>query len=100
MKIKIASLFFASILVLTLPTIAVAEVIKVTVNGMVCAFCAQGIKKNFLKVPGVTEVKPNLENKLVTIITKEDAVLTDTTIGNVIKDAGYDLKEIVRSKNE
>lgn len=100
MKNKIVSLLFASIIAITLPAIVFAEVIKITVNGMVCSFCAQGIKKNFLKVPGVTDVKPDLENKLVTITTKEGVELPDSTISDLIKDAGYDLKEIVRSKSE
>lgn len=100
MKTKIVPIMFALLTVLSFAQVAMAEVINVTVNGMVCAFCAQGIKKNFLKMPGVTDVKPNLENKLVTIITKDEGALSNAAIKEIIKDAGYDVNGIEREKNE
>ena len=73
-----------------------AEEIRVTVNGMVCAFCAQGIKKQFSAVEGVERVDPDLEHRLVVIHAKAGATLPDEKIKSIIKDAGYDVVSIER----
>ncbi len=79
-----------------IPTLAVAEEIRVSVNGMVCSFCAQGIKKTFGNLVEVESVSPDLENKLVVIVTKKDQLLTDARIEELIKDSGYEVKKIER----
>ena len=52
-----------------------ADTIKATVNGMVCGFCATGIEKTFKAQPEVKTVDVDLENKLVTIQTKQGQTL-------------------------
>lgn len=49
---------------------ATAE-IKVSVKGMVCGVCAQGIEKKFKAEPAVQKVEVSLENKLVTLDLKD-----------------------------
>ena len=44
---------------------AFAEEITITVKGMVCSFCAQGITHTFSKFGDVTDVKFDLDNKVV-----------------------------------
>ena len=78
------------------PVFASAEEIKVTVKGMVCSFCAQGIKKNVSKIPEVESVNPDLEKKLVVITTKADKTISDEKIKEIITDAGYEVSQIVR----
>lgn len=84
------------LLVFVTPATALAEEIRVTVKGMVCSFCAQGIKKNFSKLDAVQSVDPDLENKIVTIKTKEGATLQDENIKNIITEAGYEVANIER----
>lgn len=86
----------AVIAIATIPSLAMAEEIRVNVNGMVCSFCAQGIKKTFGKLAEVESVSPDLENKLVIIVTKKDQLLADEKIKELIKDAGYDVTKIER----
>jgi len=96
-------LLLTLIAVFTMTGAAYAETIKVTVNGMVCAFCATGIEKTFKAQPEVDNVKVNLEDKLVTINTKEGQKLDDAKVEKVITDAGYSINGIVRGdgvKNE
>jgi len=76
-----------------------AETEKVTVNGMVCAFCAQGIKKSFSKLDAVDQTIVDLDHKLVTIITKQGQKLDDATIEKAIKDNGFDTVKIERSNS-
>ncbi len=87
---------FAMLLSIVIPSFAVAEEIKITVKGMVCSFCAQGIKKQFSSIAGIEKVEPNLDQKLVVVTIKEGAVLADDRIKEVIKDAGYDVVSIER----
>lgn len=64
--------------------------IKVGVKGMVCAFCAQGIEKNFLKQPEVSKVEVSLENKYVKLKFKEGKTLAKDKIVEILKEAGYE----------
>ena len=77
---------------------ALAETIKTTVNGMVCAFCATGIEKTFRKQPEVATVKVDLATKLVTITTKPGKTLSDAKIKEVVTYSGYTMGRIVREK--
>ncbi len=79
-------------------TSAFAEEIKVTVNGMVCAFCSTGIEKTFKKQQEVESVTVDLDKKLVTVHTNNKENLTDDKIKKLITDAGYTVTDIKRAK--
>jgi copper chaperone CopZ len=68
-----------------------AEVAKVTVNGMVCAFCAQGIEKTISKMPQTKAVYVNLDKKIVAVEPKDGQKLDMNKIKAGIMDAGYDV---------
>lgn len=91
-------LFMAMVLTFSFPGAVYAGTIKVAVNGMVCAFCATGIEKSFKAQPKVTDVKVDLDNKLVTIQTKKNDTLSDADIKKIITDAGYAVQSIDRGK--
>jgi mercuric ion binding protein len=77
---------------------ALADTVKATVHGMVCAFCATGIEKKFKTNPEVDTIKIDLAKKLVTIKTKPGQTISDAKITEVIKYAGYSVENIVREK--
>lgn len=66
------------------------EELKVTVRGMVCAFCAQGIEKNFKKQPEVEKIKVSLADKYVQITFKDGQRIPNEKIAIMLKDAGYE----------
>jgi copper chaperone CopZ len=68
-----------------------ADVAKVTVNGMVCAFCAQGIEKTISKMPQTKAVYVNLDKKIVAVEPKDGQKLDMAKIKAGIVDAGYDV---------
>lgn len=76
-----------------------AETAKITVHGMVCDFCAQGIEKSFNKLDAVDKTIVDLDNMLVTVKTKDGQTLDDATIQNVIKDNGFDTVKIERTNS-
>lgn len=75
---------------------ALAEEVKVKVNGMVCAFCAQGIEHSLKEEKTVEHVKVDLDAGVVTIHTKDKQVIADKTIDGIITDAGFTVESIER----
>ena len=71
-----------------------AESIKATVNGMVCAFCAQGIEKTLMKMPATKAVFVDLKKKVVAVEAKDGQTLDGKIISAEIKDAGYDVVKL------
>lgn len=74
-----------------------AATIEMTVNGLVCGFCAQGIEKTLRKNPATADVLVSLENRLVAVATKQGADIPDAQLRKALTDAGYDVKAIERT---
>ena len=83
---------------LLLPSTVFAEQITITVKGMVCSFCAQGLKKTFGKIDDVKKIDVDLENKFVRLDVKDGSLLSDREIEKTIRDAGFDVLKIERAK--
>ena len=64
-------------------------IIDIKVRGMVCSFCAQGIKKSISKLKVVEDVKVNLKKGFVSIQVKENEKLDMKEIEQIIIDSGY-----------
>lgn len=73
-----------------LPALA-AQSIKATVNGMVCAFCAQGIEKRLSRMDATKAVFVDLRNRTVAVEAKEGRTLDQKAIAAEITDSGYDV---------
>ena len=78
-------------------TNAQAATIEMTVNGLVCGFCAQGIEKTLRKNAATEDVLVSLENRLVAVATKSGADIPDEVLRKALQDAGYDVKAIART---
>ncbi len=76
-----------------------AQTIKANVNGMVCAFCAQGIEKKMRALNQTKDVYVNLKQRIVAVELKEGQTLSNDTVKDLIKDAGYDVTSIEISEN-
>jgi copper chaperone CopZ len=81
---------------LALAGAAEAKTIRMEVNGMVCAFCAQGIEKKLRAMAPTQDVLVSLEHKLVAVALKDGADIPDATLTASLKDAGYDVTTIRR----
>jgi mercuric ion binding protein len=75
-----------------------AATIEMTVNGLVCAFCAQGIEKKLKKFPATADVVVSLEQRLVAVALKEGQDIADADLQKALTDAGYTVKAIARSE--
>jgi mercuric ion binding protein len=72
--------------------------IEMTVNGLVCGFCAQGIEKRLRKFPATAEVLVSLEQRLVAVALHEGGDIGDEDLVRALEDAGYEVKEIRRTE--
>lgn len=68
-----------------------AGTIVATVNGLVCDFCAQSVRKTLLKEPGVIDAKVDLTAKTVTVSLAKGAGIPKDRLGSLLKEAGYDM---------
>lgn len=71
-----------------------AESVKATVNGMVCAFCAQGIEKRLSRLPATQAVFVDLKKRVVAVEAKPGQKLDNKLITAEITDAGYDVTKL------
>ena len=72
---------------------------KVTMNGMVCSFCAQGIEKKMKALSKTKDIYFDLKNRLVVVEVKDGLTLSQDVIRKIIKDAGYEVKSIEVSEH-
>lgn len=74
-----------------------AETVELKVNGLVCAFCAQGIEKTLRANTGTDAVFVSLEHGLVALTLKDKATITDDELKTALADSGYSVTDIQRS---
>jgi copper chaperone CopZ len=77
---------------------AQAATIEMNVNGLVCAFCAQGIEKQLRKFPATADVIVSLEHKLVAVALKDGQDIPDTELRRALTNAGYTVKAVQRTE--
>ena len=88
--------------VLTVPALATTSA-RITVNGMVCAFCAQGIEKRLSKMNATQAVLVDLKKKVVVVEAKDGMTLDEKAISAEIVAAGYEvvhIETVAQSVNE
>lgn len=79
-------------------TLAQATTIEMKVNGLVCAFCAQGIEKQLRKFPATADVVVSLEQKLVAVALRDGQDIPDADLQHALTNAGYTVKVIERTQ--
>jgi cation transport ATPase len=82
-------LMLAAALAAAPAAVLATETLKLTVNGMVCSFCAQGIERKLSALPETEAVYVNLMRKVVAVQPKPGATLDANKMRREVKDAGY-----------
>lgn len=83
---------------MALPSLAGARTIEMDVNGLVCAFCAQGIEKAMKRFDATDAVFVSLEHRIVAVALKDGADIDDAALRKAITGAGYALVAIRRTE--
>jgi len=75
-----------------------ATTIEMHVNGLVCAFCAQGIEKKLRKFTATADVVVSLEQRLVAVALKDGQDIPDSELRSALTNAGYTVTTIQRNE--
>ena len=70
--------------------------VHVSVNGLVCDFCARALEKVFGKEEAVNNIDVNLDTKIITVTFNDGKNLDDARLTDLITDAGYHVEGIHR----
>ena len=65
--------------------------VKLSINGMVCAFCAQGIESRLKKLPETADLYINLKQKVVAVQARPGQSLAVDKLKAEIVEAGYEV---------
>ena len=71
--------------------------IQVTVLGMSCPFCAYGVEQKLKKLDGVVELTVQLESGLATLVMQDGADVSNETLRETVKDAGFEAAKVTRN---
>lgn len=77
------------------PAAFAVTTIKAEVNGMVCAFCAKGMKK-LNALPQKQAAFVDLKSRVVALQLKDGQEVSDAAFSKVIEDAGYTVAKLAR----
>ncbi len=72
----------------------VGKIVKIKVNGMVCAFCSNSLDKKFKKRKEVKTVVVDLDTKLVTVTLEKGKKLSKKAISKIIKKSGFSVVSV------
>ncbi len=101
MAMQKTALMLMGLFLLSGPVLATPqEVLEIEVAGMTCAFCAYGVEKNLGKLPGVDQAQVSLEAKKARVVMKAGETPDETTIREIIRDAGFTPRESSRYTEE
>ena len=71
--------------------------IQITVLGMSCPFCAYGVEQKLKKLDGVVELTVELASGLATLVMQDGADVSNETLRETVKDAGFEAAKIIRN---
>ena len=89
--------FLIAALLMGVGSLASAQTIEMDVNGLVCAFCAQGIEKSLKAFTATGAVFVSLENRIVAVQLKDGGDIDDGALRKAITDSGYTVVAIRRT---
>jgi len=92
-------LFLSLMLLITTSIMAFAEKAQITINGIVCDFCARALEKTFSRQEEVEKITVNLDTGIVIVNFINGRTLDDESLKQTVLDAGYNIETITRIKD-
>src|SRR5687768_1618153 len=93
----VTALLWSGLALAANPAATAPTTIEMDVDGLVCAFCAQGIEKKLRKQAATADVLVSLEHKLVAVALKPQKDISDEALKNLLTEAGYTLRSVRRT---
>ena len=72
------------------------ETAQISVNGLVCDFCARALEKTFANEDAVEGITVDLDTKIVSVNFNDGANIDDDRLIYLITDSGYNVEAIER----
>jgi copper chaperone CopZ len=92
------ALLLSAGLAVSVQAFAEPKTIQIGLDGLVCAFCAQGVEKKMKAQAATDKVFVSLDKKVALVALKDGQDIPDATIKSEITEAGYVVKGITRSE--
>ena len=93
---KMSSLFVAVMIAISTSAFAAEKQAVVSLVGMKCPMCSQGLPRKFGAQPEVKDIKVTMEPQQVVVNFKEGKTLSDEQITKIVEDAGINVEKIER----
>ncbi len=74
-----------------------SEAYKLYVDGLACPFCAYGVEKKLRGVAGVDGLDIDINAGVVSVTMAEGASLDEAAARQIVKDAGFTLRDFERA---
>jgi mercuric ion binding protein len=71
--------------------------IEMQVDGLVCGFCAQGIRKNLTAQASISDVLVDLQRGTVAIALREGQDIDEETLRRSLEKSGFSLRHVRRT---
>ena len=94
MKKLLVTLLFA--IMMSQTALAAGTHYDMRVDGLACPFCAYGIEKKLNAINGVSNIKVDLDNGLVSVDMKDGASLGEEQMKQLFNDAGFTYRSMVK----
>ena len=73
-----------------------ANSIEITIDGLVCDFCARGLEHVLRDKKRIDRIDIDMDASMMRVILEKDEQLEDTEIQKIVEDNGFTLRRIVR----
>ncbi len=83
------------LLALSVATPATASDFILRVDGLACPFCAYGVEKKLLAVPGIASIEVLLDEGQIVLSFSREAELDVTALASAVEKAGFTLKGLL-----
>lgn len=74
--------------------------VKIEVDGLACPFCAYGLEKNLKEIEGVKSIEINIDEGCVLLAIAEGKQISENTVREKIKEAGFTPGTIKKESDE
>lgn len=74
--------------------------LRLKVDGMVCSLCAYGAERRLRRVENVERVRVDLDSGLVVVLLRPGTAVSDSTLADQIRRAGFALRQVRRFQRE
>jgi len=71
---------------------------QMRVDGLACPYCAYGIEKKFKSIEGVSNIKVDLKNGLVTVTVATGKLLTEEQLKRLFSDSGFTYRSTIKTE--